>query len=33
MFEKRVMMMMFGPKGEDVTGEWREVHSEELNDL
>ena len=23
----------FGPKRHDVTGEWRKVHNEELNDL
>ena len=24
---------MFGPKRDDVTGEWRKLHNEELNDL
>jgi hypothetical protein len=24
---------IFGPKGDKVTGEWRKLHSEELNDL
>jgi hypothetical protein len=30
-FEKRVLRI-FGPKGDEVTGEWRKLH-EELNDL
>jgi hypothetical protein len=29
-FESRVLR---GPKGEKVTGEWRKIHNEELNDL
>jgi hypothetical protein len=32
MFENRVLRRMFGPKRDEVTGEWRKVH-EELNDL
>jgi hypothetical protein len=32
-FENRVLRRVFGPKREDVTGEWRELHNEELNDL
>ena len=24
---------MFGPKRDEVTGEWRKLHNEELNDL
>ena len=32
MFEKRVLRRIFGPKGDDVTGEWRKLHNEELND-
>jgi len=28
-----VLQRIFGPKGEEVTGEWRKVHNEELNDL
>jgi hypothetical protein len=31
-FENRVLRRMFGPKMEEVAGEWREVH-EEINDL
>jgi len=30
--EKRVLRRMFGPKRDEVTGEWRKIH-EELNDL
>ena len=30
--EKRVLRRIFGPKGDEVTGEWRKVHNEELND-
>jgi hypothetical protein len=32
-FEKRVLRRMFGPKRDEVTGEWRKLHNEELNDL
>ena len=32
-FENRVLMRIFGPKRDEVTGEWRKLHSEELNDL
>ena len=31
--ENRVLRRIFGPKRDKVTGEWREVHNEELNDL
>jgi hypothetical protein len=31
-FEKGVLKRIFGPKRKEVTGEWREVHNEELND-
>jgi hypothetical protein len=31
-FENRVLRGIFGPKT-DVTGEWRRLHNEELNDL
>ena len=33
MFENRVLRRVFGPKRGDVTGEWRKLHNEELNDL
>jgi hypothetical protein len=29
-FEKRVMRRLFGPKEDEVTGEWRRLHDEEL---
>ena len=29
----RVLRRIFGPKGDEVTGEWRKLHDEELNDL
>jgi hypothetical protein len=32
-FEKRVLRILFGPKREDVTGEWGKLHNEELYDL
>jgi hypothetical protein len=32
-FEYRVLRRVFGPKWVEVTGEWRKLHSEELNDL
>jgi hypothetical protein len=33
MFENRVLRRMFGPKREEVTGEWSRPHKEELHDL
>jgi hypothetical protein len=30
-FENRVLMRIFGPKRDEVTGEWRTLHSEELH--
>ena len=33
MFENRVLRRVFGPKRDEVTGEWRKLHNEELNDL
>jgi hypothetical protein len=32
-FEKRVLRKIFGHKRDEVTGEWRKLHYEELNDL
>jgi hypothetical protein len=29
----RVLRKIFEPKRDEVTGEWRELHNEELNDL
>jgi hypothetical protein len=31
--EERVLRRIFGPKRDDVTGEWRKLHSEELHNL
>jgi len=31
-FENRVLMKVFGPKRDEVTGEWRKLHNEELSD-
>jgi hypothetical protein len=33
MFEKRVLRRIFEPKKDEVTGEWRKLHNEELHDL
>jgi hypothetical protein len=32
-FENRVLRRIFGPKKDEVRGEWRKLHNEELNDL
>jgi len=32
-FENRGLRRIFGPKRDEVTGEWRKLHNEELNDL
>jgi len=32
-FESRVVRRIFGYKMDEVTGEWRKLHNEELNDL
>jgi hypothetical protein len=32
-FENRMLKRLFGPKGYEVTGEWRKLHEEELRDL
>jgi hypothetical protein len=32
-FENRVLMRIIGPKRDEVTGEWRKLHSEELCDI
>jgi len=31
-FETRVLRRVFGPKRDEVTGEWRKLHNEELRD-
>jgi hypothetical protein len=32
-FEDRVLKRIFGLKRDEVTGEWRKLHNEELRDL
>jgi hypothetical protein len=32
-FENRVLRRIFGPNRDEVTGEWRKLHNEELNYL
>jgi hypothetical protein len=32
-FEKRVLGRIFGHRRDEVTGEWRKLHNEELNGL
>jgi hypothetical protein len=31
--ENRVLRGIFGPKGDEVTGEWRKLHNEKLHNL
>jgi len=31
LFENRVLRRIFGSRRDEVTGEWRELHNEELN--
>ena len=33
MYENRVLRGIFGSKRDEVTGEWRKLHNEELTDL
>jgi len=33
LFENRVLRGVFGPTRDEVTGEWRKLHIEEINDL
>jgi hypothetical protein len=32
-FENRVLRRVFGLKRDEMTGEWRKLHNEELHDL
>ena len=32
-FENRVLRRVFGPKRDEVIGEWKKLHNEELRDL
>ena len=33
MFKSRALRRIFGPERDEVTGEWRKLHNEELHDL
>ena len=33
MFENRVLRRIYGPKRDKMTGKWRKIHSDELNDM
>jgi hypothetical protein len=33
LFENRVLRRTFGTKRDEVTGDWRKIHNEELHDL
>jgi hypothetical protein len=33
LFENRVLRKVFGPKRDEMTGEWRKLHNEGLHDL
>jgi hypothetical protein len=33
MFENKVLRKIFGPKRDEVTGDWRKLHKEELHNL
>ena len=32
-FENRMLRRIFGPRRDELTGEWRKLHNEELDDL
>ena len=32
-FESRMLRRIYGPKRDEVTGEWRKLHNEELDDM
>jgi hypothetical protein len=32
LFENRALRRIYGPRRDEVTGEWRKLHNEELND-
>ena len=32
-FENRVLRGIFGPMRDEITGDWRKLHTEELNDM
>jgi hypothetical protein len=32
-FENRLLRKLFGPKRDEVTGDWRKLHNEELHNM
>jgi hypothetical protein len=32
-FENKLLRKIFGPRREEVTGDWRKLYNEEINDL
>jgi hypothetical protein len=32
-FENRMLRRIFGPRSDEVTGDWRKLHNEELHNL
>ena len=32
-FENRVLRKIFGPKRDEITGDWRRIHNKELHEL
>jgi hypothetical protein len=32
-FDNKVLRRIFGPRKDEVTGDWRRLHNDELNDL
>jgi hypothetical protein len=32
-FENKVLRRIFGPRRDEITGDWRRLHNEELNNL
>jgi hypothetical protein len=32
-FDNRLLRRIFGPKRDDVTGDWKKLHNEELHNL
>jgi len=33
LFENKMLRIIFGPERDEVTGEWRKLHNEELSDM
>jgi hypothetical protein len=32
-FDNRILIIIFGPKRDEITGEWRKLYNEELHNL